>query len=217
MMALMSQQPAPRSIDRWEKAEENAAAWMRYWGFTDARVTPPGSDRGIDVRAGGALAQVKWAGKSMGSDAVQRLFGAGGPNSDKMLLFFTGPGHGFSQRAIDDAERLGVALFRYDIHGSVRAVNASARRIVEAASGADGAPTISYGVGRDHGGATDATSNLGCAVLVALFFTIVVVASAAGVVAGGPDQKDAVNALAVSGLFAGFLWWCVWMIRRSRR
>ncbi len=37
-----------------------AATRMRELGFSDATCTGPGADGGVDVRATGALAQVKW-------------------------------------------------------------------------------------------------------------------------------------------------------------
>jgi hypothetical protein len=40
-------------------AESAAAAFMRRIGFADAKLTSSGSDGGIDVKATGAVAQVK--------------------------------------------------------------------------------------------------------------------------------------------------------------
>ncbi|WP_457191194.1 restriction endonuclease [Nocardioides sp. P5_E3] len=214
MMARVSPRPAPRPIDRWEKAEENSAAWMRHWGYRDAQVTPPGSDRGIDVQAGAALAQVKWTGKPMGRDAVQKLFGARGQRHEKTLLFFTGPGHGYSQPALEDANRLGVALFRYDIQGAMTPVNGSARRILQGAA----ASVPSTAASRQPTHAPPAAGGVQSLVLViAVFSTVIAAGAVAGFVDSGgrPDLAGTrLDIAGVSGLLA-VAFWGIWLSRRS--
>lgn len=133
-MVRVDENPVGHLIDTPAKAEELAAAWMRQTGFPDSEVGPRGRDRGIDVQADHALAQVKRGGGARrGSPAVQNLYGARGHNRDKALLFFTGPSFGYTEEAIDCANDLDIALFRYDSHGQVFWINERARRIVRAA------------------------------------------------------------------------------------
>jgi hypothetical protein len=121
--------PAPerRQIVAWQDAEENAAAWMRHWGFEDAATTPPGTDAGLDVISRAALAQVKFEASQIGRPALQRLVGARGPYQEKALLFFTGTD--FSSQARRYADEMDIALFRYALDGRMEALNPSAERI----------------------------------------------------------------------------------------
>jgi hypothetical protein len=125
----MDPQPAPRPIDSWQSAEENAAAWMRYWGFPDAQLTPPGSDGGIDVRAKRALAQVKYEARDIGREVLQRLVGARGREQDRTLVFFTGAG--YSDLAVEYANEMEIALFKYALNGSMNPLNRAARHLYE--------------------------------------------------------------------------------------
>ncbi|QKW26002.1 restriction endonuclease [Streptomyces seoulensis] len=124
------QPPAGRRIQSWQEAEHNAAAWMRHWGFEDARARPGGSDGGVDVRSRRALGQVKYQGAAVGRPEVQRLFGARGRAMDKDLLFFTGSS--YAAPAVAYAAENDIALFVYGLDGSMSAVNAPARRIATA-------------------------------------------------------------------------------------
>ena len=116
-------------VDRWEAAEENAADWMRRWAWPDARTTGSGRDGGIDVVAGGALAQVKFKANQTSRPDVQNLVGAAYLHpGDPVLLFFTGTS--FSASAIEYAELANVALFVYDLTGSVTAQTSMADGIL---------------------------------------------------------------------------------------
>jgi hypothetical protein len=119
--------PERRQIVAWQDAEENAAAWMRHWGFEDAATTPPGTDAGLDVISRAALAQVKFEASQIGRPALQRLVGARGPYQEKALLFFTGTD--FSSQARRYADEMHIALFRYALDGHMEALNPSAVRI----------------------------------------------------------------------------------------
>lgn len=132
MMLHVNAKPPPRALHTsrdWAQAEENAASWMRYWGFVDAQVTGGGSDRGIDVRARGGLAQVKFQGKPVGSPALQNLVGARGNDHSKALLFFSNTR--YSAPAVQYADAMNVALFTYDREGTPTAVNRCARHLVK--------------------------------------------------------------------------------------
>ncbi|MEU1512203.1 restriction endonuclease [Streptomyces sp. NPDC005811] len=128
-MAVTSENtlPARRQIQSWQDAEYNAAAWMRHWGYEDARAQPGGSDGGVDVRSRRALGQVKYQGAAVGRPELQRLFGARGRAMDKDLLFFTGSS--YAATAIAYAAENGIALFVYALDGTTTATNAAARRI----------------------------------------------------------------------------------------
>ncbi|MEV5726229.1 MULTISPECIES: restriction endonuclease [Streptomyces] len=119
--------PAARQIQTWQAAEHNAAAWMRHWGFDDAKARPGGADGGVDVVSRRALGQVKFQASSVGRPELQRLFGARGKAMDKQLLFFTGSS--YAATALSYAEENDIALFVYGLDGAMRPVNAVARRI----------------------------------------------------------------------------------------
>ena len=119
--------PAPRHVATWQDAETLAADWMRYLGYVDAAVTPPGRDGGIDVRASRAVAQVKFKVAHVGAPELQQLFGARGQRTDQELLFFTRTS--YSSPAREYASRTGIALFNYDADGRVSPVNTVARHL----------------------------------------------------------------------------------------
>ena len=120
--------PPPRQIDSWRAAEDNAAAWMRWWGYKDAQVTPGGPDAGIDVQSTEALAQVKWEAAQTGTPALQRLVGARRSDHHKTLLFFSGAG--YSTPAIDYADDMDIALFKYALNGQVTPMSLAAHRVL---------------------------------------------------------------------------------------
>lgn len=126
----MTGPPAPRQIDKWQDAEQNAAEWMRYWGYSDAVATPGGSDGGIDVRATDAYGQVKFVGAQIGRPALQRLVGAA-LHSGRELFFFSGSG--FATPAIQYAEGARIALFTYDPWGRMTPINGEARAVISVA------------------------------------------------------------------------------------
>lgn len=101
---------------------------MRHWGYPDAVVTPGGPDAGIDVYASAALAQVKWEAAQTGTPALQRLVGARRNDHHKALLFFSGAG--FSTPAIEYADDMDVALFKYALDGRMSPVSVAARRTI---------------------------------------------------------------------------------------
>ena len=111
------------AVGSWPEAEQNAAIWLREWGFSDAKVTPPGADGGLDVKSRGAVAQVKYKAAATGRPDVQRLVGA--RPAEAVLLFFFSSG-GYTQHAIDYSNELGVNLFTYGPDGSVASSNRSA-------------------------------------------------------------------------------------------
>ncbi|MFJ3704796.1 MULTISPECIES: restriction endonuclease [Streptomyces] len=127
--------PERRPVRSWQDAEHNAAAWMRYWGYTDARADPGGPDGGIDVRSARALGQVKYVAAAVGRPELQLLFGARGRLLDRQLLFFTGSS--YAAPALRYALENDIALFVYGLDGSMEARNAPARRITDRARAAE--------------------------------------------------------------------------------
>lgn len=76
--------------------------------------------------------------KPAGRPAVQNLVGARGRDASLHLFFFSHSG--YSPRAFEYAAQIGIALFQYDLFGSMTGVNAGARRIVDDAR--EPVPTI---------------------------------------------------------------------------
>ncbi len=126
-------EPPRQSIDSWGSAESNAAAWMRFWGFRDARVTQGGADAGVDVRSRGALAQVKFEAAQVGRPVLQRLVGARGRSVNQDLFFFSGVG--FSAQAVEYANEMDIRLFKYSLTGAMTPENRSARAFLRTLPG----------------------------------------------------------------------------------
>lgn len=111
----------------WLDAEELAAWYMREnLGMSGARITGSGNDRGIDVVAEGAVAQVKHVNAPVGAPVVQAALGAG--HGNEVVLFFALSE--YTRQAEEFAARAGVCLFHYDVYGEVRARNSHARDLV---------------------------------------------------------------------------------------
>jgi hypothetical protein len=125
--------PVPRQIRSWQDAEVNAAEWMRYWGYRNAVARPGGPDGGADVRATGALGQVKYQAALVGRPELQRLVGARGRALETELLFFTGSD--YAATALAYADEMDIALFQFALDGSMTALNVPGRRISERPAG----------------------------------------------------------------------------------
>jgi hypothetical protein len=128
----MREQPPLTDIHDWEQAERNARDWMRYLGFADAELTRAGSDAGIDVEGRHVLAQVKYKAHAIGRASLQQLVGARLKAHDKSLLFFTGST--YSAQAVEYANHMDIALFRYSVFGQVEALNSTAANLLARAS-----------------------------------------------------------------------------------
>lgn len=119
------------------QAELNAERLMREWGFSDAVATTGGADGGIDVRAKGALAQVKWKGGVTGRPDLQRLYGARGSGTEQLIFFSAA---GYSAQAVEYANQIGMALYTYDPTGTATLVSARGA----SATATDAHPVISW-------------------------------------------------------------------------
>lgn len=114
-----------RPVYSWRDAEYMAAAHMRRLGFISVAVTAAGSDRGVDVVAQGAAAQVKFHASVTGSPDIQRLRGAA--DSFGWRIFYA---TGFTTGAIRTATELNVATFSFEPDGTVVPQNKHARTLV---------------------------------------------------------------------------------------
>lgn len=131
--------PAPRMMSEWRDAETNAAEWTRYLGFPDARVTAAGPDGGIDIRASGALGQVKhYAKGAIPAALLQQLYGAAAGHRAQLLFFTTAAS--FSMPAITYADRVGMALYRTQLDGMIIPIGMRAHELLAKAAAAH-APT----------------------------------------------------------------------------
>ena len=126
--ASSREKPEQRLIRSPRDAELTAEAWMRYFGFDDARVTPVGADEGIDVDSSRAVAQVKAHMVPIGRPDVQNLAGVAAAEK-KMGIFFAL--NGYTPQAIAWADRADIALFSFDLQGEPEAINVHARRLME--------------------------------------------------------------------------------------
>ena len=120
-------EPPAVHVSHWRVAEENAARWLRHWGYTDATVTPPGADHGIDVSGRDVVGQVKYEAAQIGRSTLQRLVGAAAGRPGRQLVFFSGAG--YSSPAVIYAGEHDIALFTYDLTGRMQPINGPARQI----------------------------------------------------------------------------------------
>jgi hypothetical protein len=105
----------------WQDAEHLAAAALRQFGFVDANVTGAGADRGLDGVGGGVAAQVKYTGATVGRPLIQQLVGAAGGRQTALFAR-----SGFTQHAVEEADRHGMALFTLALPTTVRVPKACA-------------------------------------------------------------------------------------------
>ncbi|MFE7720130.1 restriction endonuclease [Nocardia rhizosphaerihabitans] len=105
------------------QAELNAAEVMKRLGYVDATATEVGADGGIDIRARGALAQVKWKGAAAGRPDLQRLVGARGHGTEQLYFFAA---TAYSRPAVDYANDMGIILYLYDLTGGASPVSRTA-------------------------------------------------------------------------------------------
>lgn len=116
------------SVSSFEAAENSAAQHMRALGYSDAKVTPRGTDGGIDGVSSKAIAQVKWHIAPTGRPDVQKLYGARGRRHDLEMLFFSASG--YTAQAVVCANELEVALFTIDQNNGLTPRNKPAQAIV---------------------------------------------------------------------------------------
>ncbi|PCK24150.1 hypothetical protein CHR55_27300 [Rhodococcus qingshengii] len=128
-------------------AEENAASQMQQLGFVNVKVAPDGTDGGIDVECGNAIAQVKWRTETTGRPDVQRLYGARGISHDKAMLFFSASG--YSKGAEVYADEVGMCLFIYNQTGAIVPASSAAKALVTARAAALAAEAVARAAASD--------------------------------------------------------------------
>ena len=121
-----------RTIRSPDDAEQVAAEWMRHLGFGDARCTGAGTDGGVDVRSGEAVAQVKAQLTPVGRPELQALYGVARSEGRRPLFFSL---MNYTAAALAWADEVGMALFRFDHAGMVEPVNGAAGALLAAAGG----------------------------------------------------------------------------------
>jgi hypothetical protein len=119
--------PSSRPVRHWADAEEAAAAWMEWFGFGPAQVCGGPGDGGVDVRAPGAVAQVKDYGSPIAAGPVRELAGVASVDGVQPLFFARS---GYTKDAVEFGDRAGIALFQFDLQGSVTASNSVATRLL---------------------------------------------------------------------------------------
>ncbi|MET9891890.1 restriction endonuclease [Streptomyces sp. NPDC006465] len=114
-----------RTIRTWQDAELAAVDHMHGLGFTDAQVTGPGADGGVDVIAWDAIAQVKYHSQPIGVGPVRELRGVADPHHH--LLFYASGGYTASARQFADEKK--VALFSIQEFGHITPLNPAAAQL----------------------------------------------------------------------------------------
>ncbi|WP_346537888.1 restriction endonuclease [Micromonospora sp. DPT] len=207
--------PPPQHIRTWQDAEQNAAAWMRHWGFADARVTPGGADEGVDVRSRNAIAQVKFEAAQVGRPALQRLVGARGLQHHQAMFFFSGAG--FSVPAVQYADELGISLFQYSLAGEMTPVNRVARTFLAGvAARAASAPAGQAGPATAASATSHApTGNQGVwRLIVGLFFLVLTTAHVSNGALTNPISL-VLDVVVFGGAGVALIRW--WHLRRQLR
>lgn len=122
--------PSPRLIRSPQDAENAAAEWLRWFGFTDATVTKAGADGGVDVRGRSLVAQVKAHMVPISRPDLQRLYGIA--QVERATAIFFSLMH-YTHEALEWADQVGMALFRFDHAGEPEAVNSYAAAVTSRA------------------------------------------------------------------------------------
>jgi hypothetical protein len=107
----------------WQDAELFAVRHMTHLGFHRAAVTSGGPDNGVDVIAGGAIAQVKYQAAPVVSSIVQQVRGIGWKTEHVLMYAWSG----YTGKALLAAGQLHVALFSVDSSSQVLPVSRRAR------------------------------------------------------------------------------------------
>jgi hypothetical protein len=105
---------------------------MRHLGFDDARCTGAGTDGGVDVRSREAVAQVKAQLAPVGRPELQALYGIARSEGRQALFFSL---MSYTAAALNWADEVGMALYRFDHAGMVEAVNTAGEALLVAAGG----------------------------------------------------------------------------------
>ncbi len=122
--------PRARMIRSALEAEDVAAEWLNWFGFTDAKSTGSGADGGVDVRAKSMVAQVKMHMAPIGRPDLQRLYGVA-TTENAVSVFFSLTD--YTRDAKVWADQVGMALFRFSPAGEAEPTNDYATVLFESA------------------------------------------------------------------------------------
>jgi hypothetical protein len=115
MNERMRETGLPRMAADATDFEVLAAQWTYVWGDREVEVTSQTHDEGIDVQSWNCLGQVKfYSNKKVGAPEVQQLRGATSVDNSKVAIFFAFS-TGYTNEAINFADRTGVALFQFNV------------------------------------------------------------------------------------------------------
>lgn len=119
--------PRPEPIERCSprQAEYLARDWMAYLGASGARVSPATRDGGADVIAEHFVAEVKHRAVPSSPDLVRQIFGVATAEHKRALFFSL---NGYSNAAVEFADKANVALFEYDPKGGTIAAKSAVAR-----------------------------------------------------------------------------------------
>lgn len=99
----------------WKSAEEIAEQHLKYIGFANVRLSPPGNDHGVDVIGRDVAAQVKMTALPVGRPVLQQLIGATVVYTDRACYSTSG----YTKDALLYAELHSVALFSIEASGEI--------------------------------------------------------------------------------------------------
>jgi hypothetical protein len=118
--------PPKMNIENWKDAEVFAQKYMRWLGFSDAKVTSEVSDEGKDVDSRQAVAQVKDMGTGVGRPMLQQIKGVAAAEG-KIPMFFA---RSYAATSKDWGEKHDIALFEFNLKGEVKAVSLRAKNLI---------------------------------------------------------------------------------------
>lgn len=113
-------------VENWDDAEELAVRYIKWLGYADARRTGAGSDEGKDVESSKCVAQVKDLGTGATRPMLQQLFGVASAEK-KTPIFFS---RSYARTAMEWGDRHGIALFKFDLRGTVTPLNSAASNLL---------------------------------------------------------------------------------------
>lgn len=119
--------PPPQLVRQWADAEGVAAAWMEWLGFGPAQVCGGPGDGGVDVRAQTGVAQVKDYGTPISAGPVRELAGVAMVEGRQAVFFARS---GYTRDAVEFADRAGIALFEFNLQGTITASNVTADKLM---------------------------------------------------------------------------------------
>ncbi len=115
-------------VENWEDAEELAVRYVKWLGFVGARRTKAGSDEGKDVESSRCIVQVKDMGTGATRPMLQQLFGVASAEK-KIPIFFS---RSLAKTALEWGELHKIALFKFDLRGTITPINAAAEKLIDA-------------------------------------------------------------------------------------